>query len=239
MTSTRSTSTGVPGGTNNQNGRFVFTDGRAGGSGLAISNVALGLFDTYAELGTRSYTPYRGNMFEFFLQDGWKVTQKLKLEYGVRYSIMQPYYSLWRNMSVFDAASYDPKNAVQQDPKTGYITGTTGDIYNGLIIPGDGFTDAAKGRFPASTDPQYQRLFKGDKSYSQTHYNQWQPRLGIAYSFNDKTVVRAGVGRYFTRARRTTPCSWAAIHRSSHQSLFQTALLTTRVVRLVARSTSL
>ena len=50
-----------------------------------------------------------------------------------------------------------------------------------------------------ATDPQYQRLFKGDKSYSQTHYNQWQPRLGIAYSFNDKTVVRAGVGRYFTR----------------------------------------
>jgi hypothetical protein len=190
---------GVPGGTNNQNGRFVFTDGRPNGSGLAISNVALGLFDTYAELGTRSYTPYRGSMWEFFAQDGWKVTQKLKLEYGVRYSVMQPYYSLWRNMSVFDPASYDPAKAVQQDPKTGYIIGSTGNIYNGLIIPGDGFTDAAKGRFPASTDPQFQGLFKGDKSYSQTHYNQWQPRVGIAYSLNEKTVIRSGVGRYFTR----------------------------------------
>jgi hypothetical protein len=138
-------------------------------------------------------------MWEFFLQDGWKVTQKLKLEYGVRYSIMQPYYSLWRNMSVFDPASYDPAKAVKQDPKTGYILAGSGNIYNGLIIPGDGFTDAAKGRFPASTDPQYQSLFKGGKSYSQTHYNQWQPRLGIAYSLNEKTVVRAGVGRYFTR----------------------------------------
>jgi len=102
-------------------------------------------------------------------------------------------------MSVFDIASYDPAKAVRQDPRTGYVIPGSGDIYNGLIIPGDGFTDAAKGRFPASTDPQYTRLFKGDKSYSQTHYNQWQPRFGIAYSITDKTVLRAGVGRYFTR----------------------------------------
>lgn len=190
---------GVPGGTNNQNGRFVFTDGRPGGSGLAIANAALGLFDTYAELGTRSYTPYRGNMYEFFLQDGWKVSPKLHIDYGVRYTVIQPYFSLWRNMSVFDPASYNPAKAVTQDPKTGYIIGSTGDIYNGLIIPGSGWTEAAKGRFPAANDPQYDRLFKGDKSYSQTHYNQWQPRVGFAYQFNEKTVIRSGVGRYFTR----------------------------------------
>jgi hypothetical protein len=102
-------------------------------------------------------------------------------------------------MSVFDVASYNAANAVKQDPVTGYIVAGSGDIYNGLIIPGSGFTDAAKGRFPASTDPQYQRLFKGDKSYSQTHYNQWQPRVGVAYAFTDKTAFRAGAGRYFTR----------------------------------------
>ena len=62
---------GVPGGTNNQNGRFVFTDTRSGAvtSGMAMGNVALGLFDTYAEVGKRSYTPYRGTMLEFFAQD--------------------------------------------------------------------------------------------------------------------------------------------------------------------------
>jgi hypothetical protein len=189
----------IPGATNNQNGRFVFTNARNGGTGLAMANAALGLFDTYSELGTRSYTPYRGSMYEFFLQDGWKVTRKLHLDYGVRYSIIQPYYSLWRNMSVFDIASYNPANAVRQDPKTGYIVAGSGDIYNGLIIPGSGWTDAAKGRFPAANDPQYNRLFKGDKGYSQTHYNQWQPRFGIAYQLNEKMVVRSGVGRYFTR----------------------------------------
>ena len=100
-------------------------------------------------------------MYEFFVQDGWKATRKLHLDYGLRYTVIQPYYSLWRNMSVFDIASYDPAKAVQQNPKTGYIIPGTGDIYNGLIIPASGWTDEAKGRFPASTDPQYDRLVQG------------------------------------------------------------------------------
>lgn len=189
----------IPGATNNQNGRFVFTNGFAGGTGLAMANAALGMFDTYSELGTRSYTPYRGSMWEFFVQDGWKVTNRLHLDYGLRYTVIQPYYSLWRNMSVFDAASYDPSKAVSQDPKTGYVIPGSGDIYNGLIIPGSGWTDAAKGRFPAASDPQYNRLFKGGKSYSAIHYNQFQPRVGFAYQLNDRTVLRAGAGRYITR----------------------------------------
>ncbi len=55
-----------PGTTNNQNGLFVFTDSRGGGatSKAAVANTALGLFDTYGEIGTRSYTLFRGNMFE-------------------------------------------------------------------------------------------------------------------------------------------------------------------------------
>ena len=41
----------IPGSTNNQNGRFEFQDSRAGGTGTAVANVALGLFNNYAELG--------------------------------------------------------------------------------------------------------------------------------------------------------------------------------------------
>ena len=96
---------GVPGGTNNQNGRFEFRNSRGTGvpsAGLDVANAALGLFTSYAEIGVRSFTPYRGHMFEWFVQDGWKVTEKLRLEFGIRHSIIQPYYSLWRNMVVFD-----------------------------------------------------------------------------------------------------------------------------------------
>ncbi len=187
---------GVPGGTNNQNGRFEFRDSRPGGSGTAIADAALGLFNNYAELGNRSYTPYRGHMWEWFAQDSWKATQKLRLEYGVRWSRIQPYYSLWRNMSVFDPASYDPSRAAVLDRSTGQVL--SGDRYNGVVIPGSGFTDEAKGRVPVADSGEFDRLFKGSKEYSQIH-NVWQPRFGVAYQTSDKSVIRAGVGRFVTR----------------------------------------
>ncbi len=108
---------GTPGGTNNQNGRFAFSNSALDGkTGVAAANAAIGLFDTYAEIGDRSYTPYRGQMFEWFIQDSWKATPKLRIEAGVRHSIIQPYYSLWRNMVVFDQKYYNPAQAVTVNP---------------------------------------------------------------------------------------------------------------------------
>jgi hypothetical protein len=192
---------GTPGGTNNQNGRFVFNNSTPNATGQAISNAALGLFDTYAELGARSFTPYRGHMLEWFVQDSWKATPKLRLEFGLRHSIIQPYYSLWRNMVVFDSRFYSPSIAVTQDPKTGFITsGNLEARYNGLVIPGDGFPDAASGRVPVADTGEFDFLFRGvSKEYSRIHKGNLQPRIGVAYAFNDKTVVRAGAGRFFTR----------------------------------------
>lgn len=206
---------GTPGGTNNQNGRFVFNNstgltagpngagtGIGTGTGVAIGNVAIGLFDTYAEIGERSFTPYRGHMFEWFAQDSWKATPKLRLEYGIRHSIIQPYYSLWRNMVVFDPASYNPAIAVTQNPANGFITaGNLQSRYNGLVIPGDGWTKSAAGRIPIASTGEYNFLFRGkSKEYSEIHVrNTFQPRFGFAYAINDKNVFRAGIGRFLTR----------------------------------------
>ena len=197
---------GTPGGTNNQNGRFVFSNaGRSDGTGVASANAALGLFDTYAEIGDRSYTPYRGHMFEWFLQDSWKATPKLRLEAGIRHSIIQPFYSLWRNMVVFDAKYYNPALAPTVSPTTGFITSSGTNLqslYNGLVIPGDGWPDSAKGpgRIAIATTGQFDFLFRGEsKSFSQIHKNTFQPRAGLAYAINDKNVFRAGIGRFMTR----------------------------------------
>jgi hypothetical protein len=193
---------GVPGGTNNQNGRFVFNNTTPGGTGVAIANAAIGLFDTYAELGTRSFTPYRGHMFEWFAQDSWKVTPKLRLEAGVRHSIIQPYYSLWRNMVVFDSKYYNPSLQLTQDPRTGVITGGSLQArFNGLVIPGDGWPSSAGGRIPIASTGEYNFMFRGEpKEYSTIQVAKtFQPRLGFAYALNDKTVFRGGVGRFLTR----------------------------------------
>jgi len=191
---------GVPGGTDNQNGRFEFANTRPGGSGVAIGDAMLGLFNNYAEIGTRSYTPYRGFMYEWFAQAEWKATPKLKVIYGVRHTIVQPYYSLWRNMTIFDPKYYDPAKAVQVDKSTGNPIPGTGDLYNGIIIPGDGWTDAAKGRVPIATTGEFNSRFVGEpKYYSKIDYGNFQPRLGIAYQLNPKTVLRTGAGKFTTR----------------------------------------
>jgi hypothetical protein len=192
---------GVPGGTNNQNGRFVFSDARTGAptTSLAVANAALGLFDTYAEIGPRANTPYRSHMFEWFAQDSWKVRDKLRIELGLRYTIMNPYYkSLWGNIAVFDPNRYDPARAVVQERATGNIL--SGDRFNGVLIPGKAFPDAAKGRVPIADTGEFDRLFNGGSSYwGQTQKANFQPRVGIAYSITSKDVLRAGLGRFMAR----------------------------------------
>ncbi|MCB1022213.1 MAG: TonB-dependent receptor [Acidobacteria bacterium] len=190
---------GVPGGTNNQNGRFIYTDSRANGSGMAVSNAALGLFTSYAEIGPRAYTPYRGQMWEAFVQDSWKATQKLRVELGLRYTWMYPYYySVWRNMAVFDPSKYDPSKAVVQDPDNGNVL--SGDRFNGVVIPGTGWPDAALGRVAIADSGEYDNLFSGgSKYYGQIQKANFQPRVGLAYRLDDKTVIRSGIGRFFAR----------------------------------------
>ncbi|MGH9341270.1 MAG: TonB-dependent receptor domain-containing protein [Acidobacteriota bacterium] len=191
--------TGVPGGTNNQNGRFVFTDDRLGGTGLAAANAALGVFSTYAEIGPRAFTPYRGNAFAWFVQDSWKVNEKLRLELGLRHDLMTPYfYSLWRNMAVFDPNRYDPSRAVVQDPATGAVI--SGDRFNGVVIPGEGWPEAALGRVAIADSGEFNHLFTGgDKSWGEYQKANFQPRIGIAYQLDSQTVVRAGFGRFMAR----------------------------------------
>jgi hypothetical protein len=193
--------TGVPGGSNNQNGRFVFDNTRtgAGTTGLAVANAAMGLFTTYAEIGQKAYTPYRSDSLDAFVQDAWKVRPKLSVEVGVRYTIMTPYfYSLWGNMAEFDPTRYNPAKAVVQDPKTGYII--SGSLYNGVVFPGTSWPAAVKGRVLIAQSGQYNSLFSGGNSYwGQLQKLNFQPRLGIAYSLNTKTVLRAGFGQFLSK----------------------------------------
>jgi len=197
--------------TNNQNGQFSFSNTGGGftrpgyllaTSNAAAANAALGLFDTYSEIGHRAYTVFRSSMYETFAQDSWKVRQNLTITYGARYTINVPYHTIWNNMIAFDPSLYDPANAVTVDPKTGFITGnpTIAQLYNGMVIPGNGFPTSAIGRVPEASTSVYNGLFRGTTNhYSDIQWGDIAPRLGVAYQFNDKTVVRAGGGRFFTR----------------------------------------
>jgi Carboxypeptidase regulatory-like domain/TonB-dependent Receptor Plug Domain len=202
----------VPGGASNQNGTFTFTDARTGlgaTSGIGLANMALGLADSYTEIGPRSLTILRGWMHEAFAQDSWKVSDKLHIEYGLRWTMIQGFHALWGNNDYFDGAVYNPSTAPQVNPTTGNVILGTGNPYDGVVIPGlTAFPSSATGRvLPATAGtanacdgascsslfaPSLPRNYIGNN-------NVFQPRLGLAYRINAKTVVRAGIGNFATR----------------------------------------
>jgi len=203
----------VPGGSNNQNGSFVLSDNRSGlggTSGVGIANLALGLADSYTEIGPRSYTAWRGQMYEEFVQDAWQVNPKLHLDYGFRITSTVPFYPLWGNSDYFDPGSYDPGQAPTVNPTTGLVTLGTGNPYNGMVIPGISKfpSSATQGNRVPAANPANNAcagqpctgLFapKFSKGYVNTTH-QFQPRLGIAYQLDDRTVIRAAGGEFVTR----------------------------------------
>jgi hypothetical protein len=191
-------STTVPGATNNANGSFEFRDNRVNGTGLGIANAALGLFNNYGEVGKRAYTPWRATAMDLFVQDSWKMRPNFTLEYGIRYVLWPPWHSLWGNIAQFDPKYYDAAKRPVVDRTSGYII--SGDPYNGIVMPGTAWPDSAKGRVDVAADRSFDRLFHGlPDGLAPTHKNVFEPRLGMAWSVNPKTVLRAGVGMFHNR----------------------------------------
>jgi len=190
---------GLPGDTNNQNGRFEFRDtSTPGGANIAIANAAMGRFTNYGEIGTRSKTDWRALAIDMFVQDSWKARSDLTIDYGVRYAYWPPWHAQLNNIAMFDPRYYNPAAAAIIDPRTGAIL--SGDRFNGVVLPANGFPSEASGQVPAADDPQYQRLFHGlPEGFSETHAAVFQPRFGLAWSVNQKTVVRVGGGIFHTR----------------------------------------
>jgi hypothetical protein len=204
----------VPGGANNQNGNFFFTDARnnyGGTTGVALANLAMGLADSYTEIGPKSYTVWRGQSYEFFAQDSWKVNARLHLDYGLRYTALTPYKAAWGNAAFFDPASYSAADAPTVNPSTGNIILGTGNAYNGMVIPGRSSFPASAaahgviGATPSTINTACagspcSSLFAPRLKDGYTNTSVLlQPRFGVAYELNQKTVVRGGFGSFATR----------------------------------------
>jgi hypothetical protein len=186
----------IPGSTNNQNGRFEFTNSSAR-TGLGVADAALGLFTNYAEIGQRALTKWRALSTDFFVQDSWRPTDDLTVEGGVRWSLWPPWYSTTNNIATFDPAFYDTANEAVINPANGQII--SGPRYNGIVLPGDGFPSSASD-LAVYNDPAVTALFRDQpRGFAKTHYNVFEPRLGAAYSVNNATVVRASAGVFHNR----------------------------------------
>ncbi len=70
-------------------------------TGFGYANAAIGVFTQYLQASKFIEGSMIYNNTEFYLQDNWKVTSRLTLDYGMRFTRQQPQYDQFQQMSNF------------------------------------------------------------------------------------------------------------------------------------------
>jgi hypothetical protein len=183
------------------NGAFTFSN--TAGAAQTLHDLVAGNFASYTEGSNIPQIQARFTQFETYFQDDWTVSRRLTLNMGLRWQYMPPIASWPNNTAFFDPNFYDPTKAATVNPNTGLITSSPAP-YNGLILPGTGFSDKAKQVVAPSVynNPQVTALFHGlPGGVISTVYNTFSPRFGFAYDLTGKqdTVIRGGYGMSYER----------------------------------------
>jgi hypothetical protein len=132
--------------------------------GNAVASMLLGMPSSGSVPINPAYA-YGNHYYGVFIQDDWRVTNKVTLSYGVRWDYESPITE--RNNQMDGPFNFNANSPVQVvDP-----------LQPGLVLKG-GMT---------FTGPGNRMAFQRD-------LNNVQPRLGIAWHPADKTVIRAGYG---------------------------------------------
>lgn len=189
-----------------QNGRpgytgalnFNASSGNPNTSGNSFADALLGNFLTYSEASADPMGFFRFSQYEAFVQDSWRVSNRLSLELGIRYQYGVPLYTQANNMANFVPNLYNPAQAVTVTPQGRVIPGS-GNPYNGLIQAGNGVPSDEAGRVPGAGGPLFQAIPTGAPRGLYSSENDWAPRLGLAYTVNPKTVIRGGYGIFYNR----------------------------------------
>ena len=134
--------------------------------GISLAAIMLGYVSnySYAQQGA-SNLPVDSN-HSFYVQDDWRIRPNLTLNIGVRYSNETPAHSKFPGQLSVGSLTV-PDNYYTSGSVPGVLTCPSGGCVGGWIHP-KGF------------------LWNRDN-------NNFRPRFGLAWSVNDKTVVRAGI----------------------------------------------
>jgi Carboxypeptidase regulatory-like domain/TonB-dependent Receptor Plug Domain len=184
-------------------------------TGFGFANAATGVFTQYLQQSKLIEGSMIYNNTEFYLQDNWKVNDRLTLDYGVRFTHQQPQYDQFLQMSNFfpnewslsaapvlyvsgcnngaTVCSGNARNAV--DPRTGQI----------LTAPGAANTAAAIGTVVPNSGNLTNGIHQAGDGIADTSYT-WPklaaaPRFGMAYDLkgDQKLILRAGGGLFYDR----------------------------------------
>ena len=165
----------VPQPTFSTNGFLQFSTDSNVSTGNAFADLLLGNVASFTQQKASIKTYNRYKIFEPYFQDDWRVTKRLTLNLGIRFSLFGTYFELHHNVWNFDPKHY-VAGASSVDPVTGLVIGNP---YNGWVDCG--------------VTPGVPRgCMKGDL------FNP-APRLGFAWDplGDGKWAVRGGYGIFF------------------------------------------
>jgi carboxypeptidase family protein/TonB-dependent receptor-like protein len=137
-------------------------------TGNVVGDFLLGYCSTCTGAFGSSRSTYHSPTVAPFIDDNWQISHALTLQMGLRWEYLAPWHETNGIEGSFDAAS----------GKIGFnkVPGNLPAQLVPLVINQDGF-------FP--------------EGIVQKDFNNWGPRVGLAYNANEKTVVRTGFGVYY------------------------------------------
>jgi hypothetical protein len=176
-------------------------------AGDPFANALLGVFTSYTQASQKVATNSVYHTIEGYVQDTWRVTPTLTLDYGVRFSYLGPVHDLGKQEGYFEPNLYNPAQAVRlytpvlvngavrevdpgNVPATLTVANTLPSNFQGLIVPNSG-------------NPENGMVYAKD-GYLTGGYAQGvrvAPRFGFAWSPQKDTVVRGGFGNSYDRGR--------------------------------------
>jgi hypothetical protein len=127
------------------------------------------------------------NVFHAFVDDSWKVTNRLTLLAGLRYELTPPFTNTLGTYFTVNIPTID--YSLNQPPSN----------YPTLVRQGDNCTDPYAGlslRWTV-TPVGCAKDFGMNNNLRETKYTNFAPRLGATYAWGDRTVIRSGVGLYY------------------------------------------